>query len=310
MLGRFRMKKIQRIHLRVGILISALFLFSANVNAVPGDSQFQRISYGADVVSDSVGPSRGIKTQWVKPDPEQTKVRLGKYQTWLGWLIVFLLLRYAFLGSKRRGARPLKHEPAFKAKPDSMGASQLAGGYPNLKDGVIDLELLSKIEWRRFEELVAAYYREIGFEADIGSFGGDGGIDVTVRNPLGETSFGIQCKSWASLVGVKVVRELFGSIKLAKLDSGFIFARGEFSSDAIREAESLGITLVKGAQIIKMIQSLPVDGMLRLFKIATEGDFMTPSCAACGTKMTLQTKRPAYWMCSKHPKNKIYVALK
>lgn len=305
------MNRTRRFNLRVGILISALFLFSADLKASHGDWQKpQSVRYERDVNSHGVSLGRGLNTQRVEPDAEQPRIRLGKYQTWLGWLIVFLLLRYALRGGKAKSERVSKREPGVKTKATTTEAGQVVGGDPTFKDGVIDIDLLSKIEWRRFEELVAAYYREIGFEAETGSFGGDGGIDVKVKHPIKGTSFGIQCKSWAGLVGVKVVRELYGSIKLANLDSGYLFARGEFSSDATREAESLGIILVKGAQIVDMINSLPLDGRLRLFSVATEGDFMTPSCASCGLKMVFQNKKPAYWTCLKHPKNKIYVALK
>jgi len=73
------------------------------------------------------------------------------------------------------------------------------------------LEFLRSLEWKRFEDLVAAYSRELGYEAKTTRIGADGGVDV-VLSQKGETKpvMVIQCKAWnAYKVGIKAVRELF-----------------------------------------------------------------------------------------------------
>lgn len=95
------------------------------------------------------------------------------------------------------------------------------------------------MEWRRFEELVAEYFRQRGDVAILNEFGADGGIDVQVRVKATGGLIAFQCKSWRNLVRVKVVRELFGALKLAGIDDGEIFSRSGFSSDALIEAEKL-----------------------------------------------------------------------
>lgn len=178
------------------------------------------------------------------------------------------------------------------------------------KDGLsLNYELLEIIEWRRFEELVAEYYRLMGFVVEMNSFGPDGGIDVKVKDMIRGDVIAIQCKSWKSMVGVKVVRELFGAMKLGDFEKGEIHSRSGFSMDAMAEAEKLGIKLVSGKKLIHLMGQLPASERDRLFEVATEGDYRTPSCATCGAKMSFYDKKPSFWMCGKHTKSKIYTAL-
>lgn len=74
------------------------------------------------------------------------------------------------------------------------------------------LELLRQIEWKRFEELSAAFYRELGHRSETIRYGADGGIDAKLfHGDSLEPVAIVQCKAWNSRpVGVKPVRELLG----------------------------------------------------------------------------------------------------
>lgn len=106
-----------------------------------------------------------------------------------------------------------------------------------------------------------------------------------------------------------MVRELFGAMKLGDFEKGEIHSRSGFSMDAMAEAEKLGIKLVSGKKLIHLMGQLPASERDRLFEVATEGDYRTPSCATCGAKMSFYDKKPSFWMCGKHTKSKIYTAL-
>ena len=70
-------------------------------------------------------------------------------------------------------------------------------------------ELLKQLEWRRFEELCAAYYQALGFHTAIEGIGADGGVDIVLKLPPAERVHSVaRCKAWdAYRVGVKSVKE-------------------------------------------------------------------------------------------------------
>jgi hypothetical protein len=83
---------------------------------------------------------------------------------------------------------------------------------PEPKPTAWSLELLRRIEWKRFEELTAAFYRAIGLRSETIRCGADGGIDAKLfKGDSPDPTAIVQCKAWnARPVGVKPVRELLG----------------------------------------------------------------------------------------------------
>lgn len=149
------------------------------------------------------------------------------------------------------------------------------------------LELLQDIEWKRFEELCAAYCREMGWRAETRAYGPDGGIDIRLYD--GDASHpkaAAQCKSteWAS---VDSVRALCGVMADEKIPRGLFFCSGRIPKRAVAFAEKNSIEPVEGWLFLKKILALPAAGQRHLLAVATEGDFLTPTCVACGAKMAL-----------------------
>lgn len=167
------------------------------------------------------------------------------------------------------------------------------------------LELLQSIEWKKFEELSTAYYQEKGIRAEATSLGADGGIDIHLYQEASDHVTAIvQCKAWNNrLVGVKEIREFLGVMAHEKIPKGFYMASGGFSEEAKAIARVNRITLVTGELLLAMIQRLPDDAQHRLLALATEGDYTTPSCPSCGTKMISRSgKRGSFWGCRSYPK--------
>lgn len=165
------------------------------------------------------------------------------------------------------------------------------------------LGLLQHIEWKRFEELVAAYFRETGYRAETVRCGADGGVDAKIYKGDALISI-VQCKSWTTrLVGVKPVRELLGVMAHQKVDSGIFFASGGFTSEAIAFAADNPLTLITGEEFLKTILALPEAAQQRLLAVATEGDYLAPSCPSCGTKMIKRDgSGGAFWGCLSFPR--------
>lgn len=171
-------------------------------------------------------------------------------------------------------------------------------------------ELLSQLEWKRFEDVVAAYSRELGYVAKTTRIGADGGVDVQLfQNGQTHPVMIIQCKAWdAYKVGVKPVRELFGVMAADKVGNGAFFTTGEFTSEAEDWARDKNIDLVNGREFISRIGQLAATTQQSLLRVATEGDYTTPTCPSCGIKMVERVANKGrsegnhFWGCLNFPR--------
>lgn len=166
-------------------------------------------------------------------------------------------------------------------------------------------ELLDQVEWRRFEDLGCAFYREKGIRAETTRLGADGGIDVRLFQdetaPERMTAI-VQCKAWNQQVGVKEIRELRGVMAHEKVEKAFFMAPQGFTDDARAFAQANRINLLDGKLFLAMIQRLPMESSQRLLAFATAGEWTTPSCPSCGTKMVArESKRGPFWGCPTYP---------
>lgn len=180
-------------------------------------------------------------------------------------------------------------------------------GSPLVKPLAWSLELLRDIEWKRFEDLSAEYYREKGVRCETTSLGADGGIDLKLfQDDSGKPTTIVQCKAWGTqLVGVKPVRELRGVMASEAIDKGFFMTSGGFTKDAKEFAKTNRITLIDATLFLMMIKRLPQESQDRLLDFATKGDYTTPTCPSCGIKMVKRdSKRGVFWGCSRYPRCK------
>ncbi len=149
------------------------------------------------------------------------------------------------------------------------------------------LELLQHLEWRRFEELCTAY-----FETEAGP---------------GATRL-VHCKAWdAYRTGAKQVRELIAAKTASGALKGVLVTSGRFTHDAVALAAKNGIELIDGAGLLARLEALPPEQGLALLKLATQGDFLTPTCPSCGIKMTSRSSTGEgrrFWGCTNYPRCK------
>ena len=168
------------------------------------------------------------------------------------------------------------------------------------------LELLQSLEWKRFELVCAEYFMILGKRVQTIPHGADGGIDARVyKNGSDVLEYAIQCKAWNSLVGVKPIRELFGVMAHESAGKGVFMTTSRFSEEAIKFAadHSDKLFLVNGEKFLSMLLLLPEDKQKQLLQQATSGDYTTPSCASCGTKMVRRPgKSGDFWGCTNYPK--------
>ncbi len=200
--------------------------------------------------------------------------------------------------------------PSAVLDPADLAVFGVAAGFREpVKPTDWSLALLQSIDWKRFEEVVAAYFRAKGLRCETQTHGADGGIDARIYSPGSDQPMAlVQCKAWKSKpVGVALIRELLGVMTHEQVARGFFMITGEFSPDALAFAESHRITLVSGYKFLEMIRLQPPEVQAALLAVATVGDYLVPTCASCGVKMVDKGK---FWGCVNYPKcrRKIYVA--
>lgn len=167
-------------------------------------------------------------------------------------------------------------------------------------------DVLDRVEWKRFEDLCCEFYREKGIKAVTTRLGADGGVDIRLFQDSAEpermTSI-VQCKALSKQVGVAMVRELRGVMAHEGVESAFFMAPNGFTEDAVAFARANRIHLLDGKGFLHMIQRLPDEAQQRLLAFATEGDWTSPTCPACGAKMVERPgKGRSFWGCSTYPR--------
>jgi restriction endonuclease Mrr len=75
-------------------------------------------------------------------------------------------------------------------------------------------EHMYKLSPRRFEEVVAAILKDLGYAIELTAAGADGGVDIfaTQKSAIGEVLLVVDCKRYSrhKHVGVEIVRALYG----------------------------------------------------------------------------------------------------
>ena len=236
-----------------------------------------------------------------------------------GIALVKYLLQLSSRSSQASPIRPQKsayaHSPVRNENPSgldkawidvfSRGQSHQEDPRP-AKPTVWSLDLLQAIEWKRFEDLCAAFYREKGIRCETTPLGADGGVDIRLFQDehSDEATAIVQCKAWGERqVGVKPIRELLGVMTHEKKTKAFFMAPGGFTDDAREFAQANHITLLDGKLFLTMLSRLPVEARQKLLTFATDGDYTTPTCPSCGIKMLQRNgSRGAFWGCRNYPR--------
>lgn len=180
------------------------------------------------------------------------------------------------------------------------------GGF-KAKPAEWSLEVIRRLEWKRFEDVCQQFYEKKGIRSDTTELGPDGGIDIRLyQDDSGRPTSIVQCKAWGErYVGVKPIRELLGVMTHEKIGKAFFMTSGSYSVEAKAVAQANRITLIDGNMLLMMIQRLPSPERENLLDFATDGDYTTPTCPTCGIKMIAKegkNGRPDFWGCQNYPR--------
>jgi len=232
----------------------------------------------------------------------------------LACMAVLAALRTRFGGSAHGSApRSSRQRARMRVVPDAARASKPGLAPLPAAPTAWSSETLRMLEWKRFELLCASYYGAVGFTTATLAAGPDGGIDVELFkvDPAKPLAI-VQCKAWNTHpVGVKEVRELLGVMVHEGVGRGIFVTTGSYTPDALQFGAANPIQLLDGDAFVKKILGLPLDKQKALLDVSFEGDYRTPTCASCGTKMVARdSKRGAFWGCIYYPRCKTTLALR
>lgn len=209
---------------------------------------------------------------------------------------------------KGRPTAPRQPTPSIQNPGQEWGSSAVSPASPTAAPRPFQewtLEALRAIEWKRFELLCGKYYEAAGFTIKTIPFGPDGGIDIKLFHAeSGGPVALVQCKAWNSgQVGVATVRELLGVMTAEKVNRGILVTTSVFGNDAIAFANANRIQLLNGREVVERIRALPSAVQVGLLDFAFEGDYSTPSCPSCGSKLIMKTgKAGAFLGCGNFPR--------
>ena len=129
-----------------------------------------------------------------------------------------------------------------------------------------NFQRIDEIHWRKFEGLTGEYFDQAGFQVEIGPGRADGGVDVRVWDPAGDTTkpplILVQCKRQREKVNQVVVKALWADVSDEGAQSGLIVTTSALapSSEAVRKARRYQIAAVERPTLQEWIQQLRSTG--------------------------------------------------
>lgn len=252
-----------------------------------------------------------VVLRWIIPAQLPDSALFGALRPMLemfSWIALCALGLASLLGALR--ARMMAANAARKAEAKAKQGRPEAAREP--APAAWSLQALRRLEWKRIEQLCAAYYEAAGFRTEMQASGPDGGIDVKLyktdpNHPLAV----VQCKAWNTRqVGVKEVRELLGVMAHVKVGRGIFVSTGGYTQEALAFGAANPIQLLDGQDLVDKLRSLPGEHGAMLLKTAFDGDYGTPTCPSCGVKLRQRSgKRGAFWGCTGYPRCKILIQI-
>ncbi len=104
---------------------------------------------------------------------------------------------------------------------------------------------------RQFEEEVAAIFGRRGYRTEVTPKTGDFGADVLMWDRAG-TKWAVQVKQYSNPVGRPTVQAMRGVAQDFRAEKAMVVTLSRFTKGAIEYAESQGIRLVEGDELVEM----------------------------------------------------------
>ena len=127
------------------------------------------------------------------------------------------------------------------------------------------------LSWQAFEHELALVFDKKGWKTELTQTSGDGGVDIKIKNVGMEAM--IQCKAHSKPVGVRDIRDLFGTFmhekeSNANLDRAILASTSGFTGGVEKFAENKPIDLLGLPEIIKIQESIKHNQLNDILKLA------------------------------------------
>jgi restriction system protein len=96
---------------------------------------------------------------------------------------------------------------------------------------------------RKFEEVVASVFNDLGYKSAVTAYSRDGGIDVLLHNQKGER-IGVQVKRYKNRIKVERIRSFAGALMLGGFVRGIFVTTSNYPSGAMSVAQQAEKTCV------------------------------------------------------------------
>lgn len=152
----------------------------------------------------------------------------------------------------RRFLENLKSRKAAPLASLRVPPAILAPDFSSVSDEVIGFlamhpEYMHELHHRKFEEMLQAVFRALGYIAEIGPGTADGGVDLRLEkhSEVGPFVVLVQAKHWRRRpVGLEVCSALYGHVENKRANKGIIATTSRFLPCARRFAEDVGHRLL------------------------------------------------------------------
>lgn len=177
-------------------------------------------------------------------------------------------------------------------------------------------EVFGLIEWRQFESLVEALFRQAGFEIRAQQHDAHGGSDLWLYSPAdpGAPVSVVRCRGALDRrVGVGRLRELRGVMAARNVDRGQFVCASRFTPEAHAFALENGIHLIDGDRLLGLIARRTPAQRRALLDLAFAGEWWRPTCPTCGDKMaerTAGTRGRPFWGCVRFPRCRVTLPMR
>ncbi len=163
-------------------------------------------------------------------------------------------------------------------------------------------DFLGKLEWKHFEELVAAYYVKTGVVAVRTKTGPDSPVHLNISWKGEAKPFAcVQCHaSPVGLIRMGPLQALHTALTVAEIRRGYVVTNGKFNVEARDFAEEKHFTLLSGDLFLEKLNALPPAARIDLMQTTSASDFSTPTCPKCDVRMV--RAEGAGWRCPNRPK--------
>lgn len=167
---------------------------------------------------------------------------------------------------------------------------------------VFTAELLGKLEWKHFEDLVAAYYNKTGVVATRTKAGPNAPVHLKISWKGESRPFAlVQCIAQpVGLVAAKSLQELSDVLVKEDIRRGYVVSAGKFSVPARDVAEEKHLTLLPGDIFLEKLNALPDLARNEIMQTVTTGDYTTPVCPKCEARMVRAPEDPNLYRCATH----------